>query len=73
MRGVLISDQWIERLGTCFRWEAGRARRRAWPQVRRVVVDGERVTVELWDSTREQLPEVGTARARHPRRGARQA
>jgi hypothetical protein len=61
MRGILISDQWIE---ARYLLPLGlpRARRWAWPQVRRVVVDGERVTFELWDSTWEQMPEVARPR-----------
>jgi hypothetical protein len=57
MRGVLVSDQWIE---ARYLLPLGipRARRWAWAQVHRVVVDGPRLALELWDSSFERLPEV---------------
>jgi hypothetical protein len=61
MRGVLVSDDWIEAryllpLGV------PRARRWAWPQVHRVVIDDARVMFELWDGSFERLPAVARAR-----------
>ena len=57
MRGVLVSDQWIE---ARYLLPLGipRARRWAWAQVHRVVVDGPRLALELWDNSFERLPEV---------------
>jgi hypothetical protein len=57
MRGVLVSDQWIE---ARYLLPLGipRARRWAWAQVHRVIVDGPRLALELWDSSFERLPEV---------------
>ncbi len=61
MRGVLVSDEWIE---ARYLLPLGipRARRWAWPQVNRIVMDGTRVGLELWDGTFERLPQVGKAR-----------
>jgi len=60
MRGVLVSDQWIE---ARYLLPLGipRARRWAWAQVHRVVIDGPRLALELWDSSFERLPEVERA------------
>jgi hypothetical protein len=60
MRGVLVSDQWVE---ARYLLPLGipRARRWAWAQVHRVVVDGPRLGFELWDSSFERLPEVARA------------
>jgi hypothetical protein len=57
MRGVLVSDDWVE---ARFLLPLGipRARRWAWAQVLRVVVDGTRVAFELWDGSFERLPAV---------------
>lgn len=57
MRGVLVSEQWIE---ARYLLPLGipRARRWAWAQVHRVIVDGPRLALELWDSSFERLPEV---------------
>lgn len=57
MRGGVLSDDWIESrrvlpLGI------PRARRWAWAQVLRVVVDDTRVAFELWDGSFERLPDV---------------
>jgi hypothetical protein len=61
MRGVLVSDDWIE---ARYLLPLGipRARRWVWPQVHRVVVDGARVGFELWDGSFERLPKVEKAR-----------
>jgi hypothetical protein len=62
MRGVVVGEHWIEAryvlpLGI------PKARRWGWPQVLRVVVDDERVALELWDSSFEKLPRVANPRA----------
>jgi hypothetical protein len=57
MRGVLVSDQWIE-ARYLLPFGIPRARRWAWAQVHRVVVDRSRLGIELWDSSFERLPEV---------------
>ena len=62
MRGVVVSDQWIE-ARYLLPFGIPKARRWAWPQVLRVVLDGARVGFELWDGTFERLPEVANARA----------
>ncbi|MGH7269026.1 MAG: hypothetical protein ACREJ3_01235 [Polyangiaceae bacterium] len=60
MRGVVLSDDWIEAryllpLGV------PRARRWAWAQVLRIIVDGSRIAFEFWDGSFERLPEVAKA------------
>jgi hypothetical protein len=61
MRGVLVSEQWIE---ARYLLPLGipKARRWAWPQVLRVVVDDTRIALELWDGSFEKLPEVAKPR-----------
>lgn len=60
MRGVLVGENWIE---ARYLLPLGipRTRRWGWPQVLRVVVDDERVALELWDGSFERLPEVARA------------
>jgi len=60
MRGVLVGEDWIE---ARYLLPLGipRARRWGWPQVLRVVVDDERVALELWDGSFERLPAVARA------------
>jgi hypothetical protein len=61
MQGVLVGEDWIE--ARYLLWLGiPRARRWGWPQVLRVVVDGPRVALELWDGTFERLPEVALGR-----------
>jgi len=57
MRGVLVSDQWIE-ARYLLPFGIPRARRWAWAQVHRVIIDRTRLGIELWDSSFERLPEV---------------
>ena len=61
MRGVVVSEDWIE---ARYLLPLGipRARRWAWTQVLRVVLDGARVALELWDGSFERLPEVAKER-----------
>jgi hypothetical protein len=61
MRGVLVSDQWIE---ARYLLPLGipKARRWGWPQVLRVVVDDTHVALELWDGSFERLPKVASPR-----------
>jgi hypothetical protein len=61
MRGVLVSDQWIE---ARYLLPLGipKARRWGWPQVLRVVIDGTRIALELWDGSFEKLPVVASPR-----------
>jgi hypothetical protein len=61
MRGVLVSDQWIE---ARYLLPLGipKARRWGWPQVLRVVVDDTRIALELWDGSFEKLPQVASQR-----------
>jgi hypothetical protein len=60
MRGVLVSDEWIE-ARYLLPFGIPKARRWAWPQVHRVVVDGSRIGLELWDGSFERLPAVENA------------
>ncbi len=57
MRGVLVGDEWIE-ARTLLPFGIPRARRWAWPEVTRVVIDKARVGIELWDGSFHRLPEV---------------
>jgi hypothetical protein len=61
MRGVLVSDDWVEARHLLL-FGIPRARRWAWAQVHRVVLDGTRVAFELWDGSFERLPEVAKGR-----------
>jgi hypothetical protein len=57
MRGVLVSEQWIE---ARYLLPLGipKARRWAWAQVLRIVVDDTRIALELWDGSFQRLPDV---------------
>jgi hypothetical protein len=57
MRGVLVGDDGLE-ARFLLPFGIPRARRWAWPQVHRIVVDGGHVGLELWDGGFERLPEV---------------
>jgi hypothetical protein len=61
MRGVLVSEEWIE---ARYLLPLGipKARRWAWAQVLRIVVDDTHVALELWDGSFEKLPRVARAR-----------
>jgi hypothetical protein len=61
MRGVLVSDDWVE-ARYILAFGIPRARRWAWTQVHRVVLDGTRVAFELWDGSFDRLPEVAKGR-----------
>lgn len=57
MRGVLVSDDWIE-ARYLLPFGIPRARRWGWPQILRVIVDQTTVALELWDGSFERLPRV---------------
>jgi hypothetical protein len=57
MRGVLVSDDWIE-ARYLLALGIPRARRWGWPQVLRLIVDGPHVAFEFWDGSYERLPRV---------------
>jgi hypothetical protein len=57
MRGVVLSEDWIE-TRRVLPLGIPRARRWAWAQVLRVVLDDSRVALELWDGSFERLPDV---------------
>jgi hypothetical protein len=61
MRGVLVSEQWIE---ARYLLPLGipKAKRWGWPQVLRIVIDGRRIALELWDGSFEKLPVVASPR-----------
>lgn len=61
MLGVLVGDDWVE---ARYLLPLGipRARRWAWAQVLRVVIDGTRIAFELWDGSFERLPTVAKGR-----------
>jgi hypothetical protein len=61
MRGVIVSDDWIE---ARYLLPLGipRAKRWGWAQVTRVVLDGQRVGFEMYEGSFERLPEVGDGR-----------
>jgi hypothetical protein len=62
MRGVIVTDDWIE---ARYLLPLGipRAKRWGWPQITRLVIDGERTGFEFYDGTFERLPEVADGRA----------
>jgi len=60
MRGVLVTDDWIE-ARYLLALGIPRARRWGWPQVTRLVVDGASAGLELYDGTFERLPPVADA------------
>ena len=57
MRGVIVTDDWVE-ARSLLALGIPRAKRWGWPQVTRVVVDGDRVGFEMYDGSFERLPEV---------------
>ena len=57
MRGVVVTDDWIESR-SLLAFGIPRARRWAWAQVTRIVVDGERTGLQFYDGGFERLPEV---------------
>lgn len=61
MRGVLVGDEWIE-ARYLLSFGIPRARRWAWPEVTRIVLDGTNVGLELWDGSFVRLPEVAYKR-----------
>jgi hypothetical protein len=61
MRGVLVSDDWIE-ARSLLPLGIPRARRWGWAQVTRIVVDGTRVALEMYDGAFERLPEVANGK-----------
>ena len=61
MCGVIVSDDWVE-ARYLLAFGIPRARRWAWAQVHRVVLDRTRVAFELWDGSFERLPEVAKGR-----------
>jgi len=58
MRGVIVGDDWIE-ARSLLALGIPRAKRWGWPQVTRLVVDGDRIGFEMYDGSFERLPEVG--------------
>jgi hypothetical protein len=62
MRGVIVADDWIE---ARYLLPLGipRARRWGWPQVTRIIVDGDRTGLQFYDGGFERLPEVSDGRA----------
>jgi hypothetical protein len=61
MCGVIVSDDWVE-ARYLLAFGIPRARRWAWAQVHRVVLDRTRLAFELWDGSFERLPEVAKGR-----------
>jgi hypothetical protein len=61
MRGVLVSDDWIE-ARYLLALGIPRARRWGWPQILRLIVDGPSVAFELWDGSFERLPRVARSK-----------
>jgi hypothetical protein len=57
MRGVVVGDDGLE-ARFLLPFGIPRARRWAWAQVHRIVVDERHVGLELWDGAFERLPEV---------------
>ena len=61
MRGVIVSDDWIE--ARYLQMTIPKARRWGWPQVTRIVLDRDRVGLEMYDGTFERLPVVADGAA----------
>ncbi len=61
MRGVLVSDDWIE-ARYLLALGVPRARRWGWPQILRLIVDGTSVAFEFWDGSFERLPRVARSK-----------
>jgi hypothetical protein len=61
MRGVIVTDDWIE---ARYLLPLGipRAKRWGWPQVTRLVIDGDRTGFDLYDGSFERLPEVANGK-----------
>jgi hypothetical protein len=57
MRGVIVSDDWVE-ARSLLALGIPRAKRWGWPQVTRLVIDGERIGFEMYDGSFERLPAV---------------
>ncbi len=62
MRGVIVTDDWIESR-SLLPLGIPRARRWGWPQVTRLIVDGERTGFQLYGGGFERLPEVADGKA----------
>jgi hypothetical protein len=62
MRGVVVSDDWIEARSLLF-LGIPRARRWGWAQVTRMIVDDARVSIETYDGAFERLPNVADGKA----------
>ena len=62
MRGVIITDDWIE-ARSLLALGIPRARRWGWPQVTRIIVDGARTGLQFYNGGFERLPEVADGRA----------
>jgi hypothetical protein len=61
MRGVIVTDDWIE--ARYLQMTIPKAKRWGWPQVTRIVLDGDRVGFETYDGSFERLPEVADGKA----------
>jgi hypothetical protein len=61
MRGVILGDDWVE-ARYLLPFGIPRAKRWGWPQVTRIVLDGDRAGFELYDGTFERLPDVAQGR-----------
>jgi len=62
MRGVIVTDDWIE-ARSLLALGIPRAKRWGWPQVTRLVVDGESLGFEMYDGSFERLPVVADGKA----------
>ena len=62
MRGVVVSEDWIEARSLLF-LGIPRARRWGWAQVTRMIVDDARVSIETYDGAFERLPNVADGKA----------
>lgn len=62
MRGVIVTDDWVE-ARSLLALGIPKARRWGWPQVTRLVVDGDRIGFEMYDGSFERLPEVADGKA----------
>jgi hypothetical protein len=62
MRGVIVTDDWVE-ARDLLALGIPRAKRWGWAQITRLVIDGDRTGLDLYDGSFERLPAVANGKA----------